>query len=295
MKSLSREKADALIGETDRGSDLPPRLDSTVITSLFGEIGRRFAVNGSVIEAAKIRIVKTGQRLEIYQYEKPLLLHRKTYQKGLDRKRPERGQEYRSRKAHRANNTLRRLANGNFIERVVFVTLTFNNDQTFDISDISASNKRLRAFIKRLQLRFPELKYIAVLEFQQRGAVHYHLLCNLPYIEKEELSSIWSHGFVDIQYVQDTQKIGGYLAKYMAKNSTDPRFSEHRSYFTSKNLERPQTFYGFQALIMLDKSLQEKMSLAFQNEYYSRFNGKVNFGEYNLNYISPFDGKKKDK
>lgn len=277
-----------------RGSEPGTRLDSTVITRQFGEIGERFSERGAIVEVTKIRIVKTGQRIEVYQYELPLVLHRKVRKKVVIREKSERDQEYRNRRAHRANNTIRRLANGNFIERAVFVTLTFDNDQSFDINDISASNKRLRTFIKKLQTQFPDFKYIAVLEFQQRGAVHYHMLCNLPYIEKEELASNWGHGFIDIQYVRDTQKIGGYLAKYMAKNCTDPRFTEHRSYFTSKNLNRPTVLYGLQALKILDKFPREKLSLSFKNEYKSSFNGLVKFHEYNLNYSSPSENEKEN-
>lgn len=40
-------------------------------------------------------------------------------------------------------------------------------------------------------------------EFQKRGAIHYHLLCNLPFVSSKELAEIWTHGFIKIKKIED--------------------------------------------------------------------------------------------
>lgn len=69
-----------------------------------------------------------------------------------------------------------------------FVTLTFEDTDKFDITDLNCCNKKLSSYLKRIKEHYPDLKYLGVPEFQKRGAVHYHLLLNVPsdlkYIKK---------------------------------------------------------------------------------------------------------------
>lgn len=275
------------------GSEQAARLDSTVTTRLKGEEGYLYPSQGQLVEAVNVRVVQTGDRVEIYQYESPVKLHLKPKRKVRQNKlHTVRDQEYRSRRAHRANNALRRLANGNFSRAGKFLTLTFNNDQQFDINDIKQCNRHYRVFIKKLQLKFPGLKYLTVLEFQKRGAVHYHILNDLPFINKEDIATLWGHGFVDVREIKHPEAVGGYIAKYMAKNSLDPRFSENRSYFVSKTLLRPITIYGFKAAPIIQEIKQKQLKSVFSNQYYSAYHKQVKYSEYNLNYISPLEEKK---
>ena len=59
-----------------------------------------------------------------------------------------------------------------------------------------------------------KIKYLAVIEFQERGAVHYHVLSDIPYIPQKELQDIWGHGFVYINAVKHVDNIGAYIVKY---------------------------------------------------------------------------------
>ena len=45
--------------------------------------------------------------------------------------------------------------------------------------DGSASKKHLNHFLTTLRQRFPELRYLWIMEFQKRGVVHFHLFSNL--------------------------------------------------------------------------------------------------------------------
>ncbi|WP_452176556.1 rolling circle replication-associated protein, partial [Kordiimonas lipolytica] len=66
------------------------------------------------------------------------------------------------------------------------------------MKDVKESNYNFKKFIQRLNYKMDlKLKYSCVVEFQKRGAVHYHLLAyNLPFIENSKLAEIWGHGFV---------------------------------------------------------------------------------------------------
>lgn len=160
----------------------------------------------------------------------------------------------RSKVMQRARQRLRRLVNAN-LDLTKFVTLTFKENQT----ELKQANKAFKDFILRLkyycktELSFTQLKYVCVVEFQQRGAVHYHLLCNLPYINSNRLNEIWSHGFVKISRIDNVDNVGAYITKYMSKDAMDARLIGNRSYFTSFNLEQPYVIYNPDVIAELRK------------------------------------------
>lgn len=94
---------------------------------------------------------------------------------------------------YRARNEVRRLINANVnrysdemnnLLKPVFLTLTFAEN----IKDLTAANREFRKFMKRLGHFVAKdqahVQYVAVPEFQKRGAVHYHLVIfNLPSIK----------------------------------------------------------------------------------------------------------------
>src|SRR4030042_2512524 len=68
---------------------------------------------------------------------------------------------------------------------IKFITLTYDpklkNNQN-KIFDISESHKKVKLFIRKLQIRYPNFKYVCVAERHLSGAIHYHLLALIPYI-----------------------------------------------------------------------------------------------------------------
>jgi hypothetical protein len=51
------------------------------------------------------------------------------------------------------------------------------------------------------------LKYLATWEKQKRGAIHYHVIFfDFPYIAKEKLQNLWSHGFIKINRIDVDSK-----------------------------------------------------------------------------------------
>lgn len=189
------------------------------------------------------KLVISGNVVELLQYEKPIV-------RGENRKRKGRAGQTdttedikasnRQKTAFRSKQRVRRLANTNFAgKNAKFVTLTYAENKT----SVSAADHDFKTCIQRLTYyankNGEEFKYIAVREFQERGAVHYHMLCNLPYTENKVLADIWGHGFVNIQSVKDIDNVGAYITKYMTKDVEDERLRGRKSYLCSKDLAEP--------------------------------------------------------
>src|SRR6185503_11803793 len=71
----------------------------------------------------------------------------------------------------------------------LFVTLTYPKQFP---SDPGSYRSHLASFFKRLKRAFPTFSAIWKLEFQKRGAPHYHVLIfGVPFLAKEWLSRCW--------------------------------------------------------------------------------------------------------
>jgi len=122
------------------------------------------------------KCIFTGTTLEVYRFEKTPKLP-----SGGRRKRPETGKWRSSAPVPRRWDDIRRLRR-NFLRLVQshlsskgapsFLTLTFASNATLDVG-----LECFREFVKRAKKEFGNgLSYIAVPEFQKRGAIHFHVL-----------------------------------------------------------------------------------------------------------------------
>ena len=150
------------------------------------------------------------------------------------------------------------------------------------------ANSEFKKFIKSLKYHYSDFKYLAVVEFQKRGAIHYHMLSNFGYIEQSDLEKIWDNGFVWIRDLLTANKgspvdnVGAYIVKYMNKNIIDRRLMGKKSYFTSKNLKRPEIIYEDSNLIdCLKKYDFNTDNLVYENKFMSKENGVVLYYEFN--------------
>lgn len=156
--------------------------------------------------------------------------------------------------AIRSNLNCQRIAKANRDNWESFITLTFEEN----ITDIVYANKIFNAWVSNVRKLKKDFKYIAVPEFQKRGAVHYHILSNLgkentniiiPQKERTEKTKdlttlfdvkYWSRGFARVDFIKgDYKKIYSYICKYMTKDIDDKLFGKHR-YFNSQNLNKPR-------------------------------------------------------
>jgi len=167
-----------------------------------------------------------------------------------------------------------------------FLTLTFN----YDVPGLREANPIFNKFIKRLKRMVPELKYIAVPEFQSDtdfygrkkingGSVHYHLLVNFE-MSHDKLEKIWGQGFIKINRVKHINHLGLYISKYVGKNLFDIRYFGMRKILASKNLEQP-------IIITVLKEIKEFIANAignippvFENKYRSDWLGIIHYRMY---------------
>ena len=168
-------------------------------------------------------------------------------------------QEKRRDNAQRSGMAFRRVVCSNLTadENPLLVTLTHKENQT----DISESNRLFKLFIQRCRIKYGRaFRYIAVPEFQRRGAVHYHALfwglpAELYHRERQtrELANLWGNGFTDIILTDGNEKLSSYLAKYMIKNLLDIRLWNKKVYFCSRNIKRPIVVSGFDTFSFIEK------------------------------------------
>jgi hypothetical protein len=95
-----------------------------------------------------------------------------------------------------------------------------------NIAEVDSNHlHRVIQFIhQRLKRAESDFKYVAVKEFQDRGSLHYHVLCvySKPYVfpSPQEVAESWKLGFVKITAPKvrlKMQKIANYMGKYIGK------------------------------------------------------------------------------
>ncbi|MDD5397298.1 MAG: hypothetical protein PHW24_04595 [Candidatus Moranbacteria bacterium] len=165
-----------------------------------------------------------------------------------------------------------------------FLTLTSK------ITDITKANKCLNLFTQKIKKPYPDFEYFSVPEFQNDidffgkvkpdgGAVHHHVLCNLPYVDQKEIAEIWGQGFIKIKRIEKGKNMMSYLSKYLEKEMRDKRMFRKRKYSCSQNLKRPVELIGEQAeefMTTNNNSLKFKKASEFENQY----SGEVDHNDF---------------
>lgn len=206
--------------------------------------------------------VKSGDYIEIFQYEKRP--SPKDPARSENRVKSSSNGSRLSRASKRADFSLRRarrnfirIARSNLTEtaKPAFLTLTFSAN-----ASLSYAAPRFNGFTKKLSYHFPGVRYLAVPEFQKRGAVHYHLLVwGLPkqtvLYERNTrfLADLWGHGFIDAIPTDGSTKLASYMAKYLFKAIQDVRLVGRRAYTASRNILRPVFNFPPRAIAFLSE------------------------------------------
>lgn len=178
----------------------------------------------------------------------------------------------------RTRNMVRRLALANFDNGSKFVTFTFAEN----ITNVGEANAFWWQFMKKMRRKHGRFKYMAVIEFQKRGAVHYHVIWSLPYIPIRELQPIWGNGIIRINRIEHVDNVGAYIVKYMTKDLMDERFVSQKAYQCSKGLERPVELRGEEAERIMAFYELETRKAVFESHYTSEHLGNIRYQEYNL-------------
>jgi hypothetical protein len=238
----------------------------------------------SIIEKYYEKIIVTNGIVEVWRYEKL------NVKGGGARHGDGKEHEQNYRKTQRTRrNRIRQLVCMNFDSKSKFVTLTFDDKRAFDITDVKACNEYFKKFVMRVKYRYPGFKYVAVIEFQDkndRGAVHYHVICNLPYLKKSELQEIWGAGFVKINAIDKVDNVGAYVIKYMTADMDDQRLCGLQAYLHSRGLTEPIEITTWRS----DPELWRQAHASLQNEtpsysakYESESAGLIEYEQYNFN------------
>ena len=141
-----------------------------------------------------------------------------------------------------------------------FITLTFADP----VQDLTQANKKFHNYIRSVQRKYSQLRYIGVPEFQKNGRVHYHILTNIPAgsdlipkrdeplrlwnpLEKKYTVldytdlAYWKHGFssaYDLEQADCNFRPELYMLKYLYKD-LDKRLTGSTKILKSNNLTKP--------------------------------------------------------
>ncbi|MDP3836547.1 MAG: hypothetical protein Q8Q67_00310 [bacterium] len=247
----------------------------------------------------KKKIIKSGNIIEIFEYEKSYWVgwpqYRKIHRPEFKHIRLESEQiKIREDNVKRARQKITRLINSN-PQLKTFLTLTFKDE----ILDLKTANKYFDRFIKRISYGQNDFQYLAVPEFQpQSKRVHYHLVSNYPLPEFETgdkrkeyerwfADKYWKNGFINFRPINNAKNIGIYISKYLSKEMFDPRYFKKRKFFYSKNLNQPEIIdYPDEVDNFLDFFSPDSLDLIKEREFYSDRLGQIKETIYKINEIN---------
>jgi len=169
----------------------------------------------------------------------------------------------------------------------VLVSLTYRENCT----NLDRAREDFKSFGKRAAVQFGEsFKYIAVVEFQDRGAIHFHALCwgiDKKTVKGERrtrlVAGLWGKGFVDVVQTDGSPKLASYLSNYFRETFKDPRLFGRRAYTASRNILRP--IYVKDAILAphfmgLAEPDLSTAHLAQEEEYDTMWLGRCNYQRY---------------
>lgn len=149
---------------------------------------------------------------------------------------------------------------------VVHLTLTVAEN----VSEIESKHlhRVIQCIHQHLKRAGSDFKYVAVKELQERGALHYHLLCiySKPYVfpSADVIAKSWRLGFVKISAPKlrlKLNKVANYLGKYIGKGYEFEALNYRKSFTASQikqiyKLSAPRlaeviSRYGMEALKFL--------------------------------------------
>ncbi len=164
--------------------------------------------------------------------------------------------EYQNRSVNRSQNqkslqrtfqTIRGLINANAprkdAHKVKFITLTYAENMT----DTKQLYRDFKAFWKRF-LYWNEKQgndrpeYLLVIEPQERGAWHGHLLLfypkKAPFIPIKDLTNLWGNGFTFITDTDNMRSISAYLSAYLTDIPVDIQDGEEPDFIDEKGVPK---------------------------------------------------------
>lgn len=234
------------------------------------------------------RIFVSGFEIEQYEYlEKPLI---RNYKRRERKKKPESKNKKKAQtqkaefSVNRTRRDIRRLVNSNS-QLIKFLTLTTTS------TDIAKMNKEFNLFTQRMKKHYPNFQYLAVPEFQKDvdffgkikpdgGTVHYHLICNLPWVDQEKIAKIWGQGFIKIRRIDHITNLGRYVCKYLQKDMFDKRMFGKKKFFRSQDLNEPVEIINNEAQSFIQDNADD-LKMTWETTFQDEHRGKILYKVFN--------------
>ena len=177
---------------------------------------------------------------------------------------------------NRTKKNLRRLINANVTGNDTFLTLTFKDNLT----DLVQAKIYFKRFVQQMKRSGFDLKYCYVVEFQKRGAIHFHvILFNSGFIDVHIIEKAWKHGFIKINHIDNVDNVGAYVVKYMEKDLVNSKLNGHDLYGRSRGLKKPLEINNPQEVGQLLEGLSN--NLVYSNTYSNDYKGTCVYCQFN--------------
>ena len=138
----------------------------------------------------------------------------------------------------RAVRHLIQLADANFGEQDIHLTLTYRNAPTYERAKKDMRNFCLRLKRAREKAGLPELKYIYTIEGDDDGKkerIHIHMLTNGD-MDRAEVERIWEKGWANADRLQPDENGLEAIARYLVKQQKN-----RKKWCASRNLKQPKS------------------------------------------------------
>lgn len=219
-----------------------------------------------VIKSYNTKIIKMGNHIEIIKYDKEIDYIPKHYEKSetttkkqiIRKIQDDINTEPRSDNISRTRNKMKQIVLTNEHEWKSFITLTFKGTPTNQEAELYYKN-----YMRQVKRKYPDFKALTVIELQDRGIPHYHLLTNLKcgselipkresittYNNKKNKKAVieyynlkyWSYGYssaFDITMTDDNFNVLLYMLPYISKNNK-PLPKGTKLFRYTRNLQEP--------------------------------------------------------
>ena len=166
-------------------------------------------------------------------------------------------------------------------QKSCFITLTFADEVEYQFAV-----NGFKGFARNARRRYNNFKYVATIELQQRGVIHFHIICNIT--EQEEcnqfVSNYWTYGTYDVQSIYGRNKLALYMTKqFTAQDKTSLLFNR-RCYFVSQGLDKPYVVKSWDISDSAYNSIKLAVvdNLITRNSVTNGFSGNVNYSSYSV-------------
>lgn len=109
--------------------------------------------------------------------------------------------------------------------------------------DLKVCNREFKKFIQRMNYRYENFRYVAVMTRQRNQRWHYHMFCNLPFVDYKSLLDVWKNGgvFVSVTDGENFEIKWKYMIQNMSKDKA-PDLAGEKGYLSSRGLKRNVVF-----------------------------------------------------